>query len=161
MVDVAKLGSDLCDFKFNPFNDFELATATEDGRIRVFTLPKALVDDSSNPVKTISAHQSRVNQILYHPFIDHLLVSSSFELGQSTIKVWNMETLELVYVVELDDKPVSITMDLNHLSALTRQNLFVFEGKSGKLLNSVLAHEGRSARLISIGDNVLSMGYDK
>ena len=85
-------GSEVTDFSFDPFNDNKVAVACEDGKIRVFDIPKDGLNQDLSEYTGISAHSNRISLIAYHPLVKGLLVSSSPERGTCKLKIWNMNT---------------------------------------------------------------------
>jgi coronin-7 len=91
------IGSDVCDFKFDPFNNYRLATATEDGKIRLWHIPMSgLKQDVSTADETINAHASKCSLLQFHHLASDILLSASPEIGSSTIKLWNLKDKSII-----------------------------------------------------------------
>ena len=99
-----KIGSDVCDFKFNPFKKNQLFTGTEDGKLRVWDLTDSgLKSDILDPIECFQAHNSKISFLLVHPFASNIVVTASPELGSPSAKVWNVKTKELISTLQHPD----------------------------------------------------------
>jgi coronin-1B/1C/6 len=69
------------DTDFNPFNDYIVASASEDANIMVWSIPEdGLTKNVTDPLVTLNNHTKKVGQILFHPTADNVLASSSADL---------------------------------------------------------------------------------
>lgn len=106
------LGSDICDFKFDPFNNFRLATASDDGKIRLWIIPPAgLKEDVTSTDETINAHSSRCSLVQFHHLASDILLSASPEIGSSTIKIWNLKDKSMIQELGHPDNVIKIIFD--------------------------------------------------
>ena len=77
-------GSEITDFKFDPFEPHRLVTGTEDGKVRIWDIPKeGLQEDLIHPTLILNAHKSRVSLLLFHPFAKNILLSVTCALNLS------------------------------------------------------------------------------
>lgn len=77
------------DVDFNPFNDYVVASCSEDCKVMVWSIPEGgLKEQLSQPTVTLSGHGRKVGGVLFHPTAENLLASYSFDL---TVKLWDVE----------------------------------------------------------------------
>lgn len=85
-------GTSIMDFAWDPFNDRRIAIACDDGRVRVWTVPKGGLDESlTEPDYELKGHTEKVHFVKFHPTAADVLASGSHDL---TIVIWNMATRE-------------------------------------------------------------------
>ena len=102
MVNNFKRGSDLNDFRFDPFDDYVVYTACDDGKIRKFRIPKYLKEDVTVAEFSISAHAGRVLMLAVHLLVRDLLVSTSNEFGTTSVKVFDMKARTCLQTINID-----------------------------------------------------------
>jgi coronin-7 len=153
-------GSDVLDFKLDPFDPFAITTACEDGKLRSYRMDASisgLEQDMQSPVSQVSAHTNRVNLLLFHPCIRGLLVSASPERSSPCLKLWNSSTWDCLHTIELSDVALSVAFDLNgkYVAVITRDStLSVFDLRSGKLVKKMNSHKGgKASRLFHLYHN--------
>ncbi|XP_033105990.1 coronin-7-like [Anneissia japonica] len=85
-----KAHSDLVtDMDFSPFNDYLLATCSQDRSIKLWDLPEGgLTEDISTALLTLPMQDKRVENVLFHPAADSVLASTIHK----TIKIWDIST---------------------------------------------------------------------
>ncbi|KAI0228674.1 Coronin-like protein crn1 [Massospora cicadina] len=83
------------DTDFANFNDYVVASAAEDGKVRVWNIPHQFPIDESEAVEnfetaavTLHGHTKKATAVLFHPTADNVLASSSADL---TIRLWDVE----------------------------------------------------------------------
>jgi coronin-7 len=73
-----------------------IGTATEDGRIRVWTIPDdGLTADVEEPTHSFSAHANRVALLVFHPFVSDVLMSVCWVVYQPAAAYWTYDFLHL------------------------------------------------------------------
>lgn len=78
------------DLTWDPFNPHRLVTGGEDGRVRVWEIPRdGLKETLTEPQIILAAHNERIYTVRFHPCASDILVSSSYDL---TLRVWNLKT---------------------------------------------------------------------
>ncbi|NWS74428.1 COR2A protein, partial [Crotophaga sulcirostris] len=89
------------DIKWNPFNDFVIASCSEDATIKIWDIPKhLLVENITSPKKELRGHTRRVGLIEWHPTADNILFSAGYDYK---IMIWNLDIMDAVI-----SKPVKI-----------------------------------------------------
>uniref|UniRef100_G1N9Z5 Coronin n=1 Tax=Meleagris gallopavo TaxID=9103 RepID=G1N9Z5_MELGA len=103
------------DIKWNPFNDFVIASCSEDATVKIWDIPKHLLTKNiTTPTKELLGHTRRVGLIEWHPTANNILFSSGHDYK---IMIWNLDSRESVLsnpVKILDaHKDVVLSMSFN------------------------------------------------
>ncbi|NXJ06637.1 COR2A protein, partial [Odontophorus gujanensis] len=103
------------DIKWNPFNDFVIASCSEDATVKIWDIPEqVLTKNITTPKKELIGHSRRVGLIEWHPTANNILFSSSHDYK---IMIWNLDTMEdvLSNPVKIIDahKDVVLSMSFN------------------------------------------------
>ncbi|KAK8007669.1 CVNH domain-containing protein [Apiospora arundinis] len=85
--------SAVLDTDWNPFNDRIVASASDDGKVMIWEVPRdfTLFTDAEEPadvapVAKFGGHSRKVGQVLFNPAAENILASAS---GDLTIKLWD------------------------------------------------------------------------
>ncbi|NXX75546.1 COR2A protein, partial [Urocolius indicus] len=82
------------DIKWNPFNDFVIASCSEDATVKIWDIPKHLLTTNiTSPKKELLGHVRKVGLIEWHPTANNILFSSGYDYK---IMIWNLDTKEAV-----------------------------------------------------------------
>ncbi|EPZ31343.1 DUF1900-domain-containing protein [Rozella allomycis CSF55] len=154
------------DTDFNPFNEYVIASCSEDCTVMVWNIPEGgLTENCSTPALTLSGHGRKVNNVLFHPTAENVLASSSFDL---TVKLWDIEKgqqkVELVGHLEFVQ-----SMSWNWTGSLLAttskdKKLRIFDVRSAKMVQEVEAHPGvKGSRCVWLGDSdrIATTGFSK
>ncbi|KAJ2999611.1 Coronin-7 [Globomyces sp. JEL0801] len=157
---------DLNDFKFDPFQSNRIVSACDDGKLRIFSIPlSGLTEDLMDPIQIVPAHTNRISIIAFHPSIKDLLMSSSIEQTEPTVKLWNLETNSCLYTIPQTDMVHSCAFKLDGtlFATSTRdKKISTFNLRTGKAVTSGPSHSGsKTSRLTWIDDSncVCSVGF--
>lgn len=86
------------DFDFNPFNDLQLLTASEDCTLKLWEYPEnALSQDLSMPLVTLQGHKKKVTTVAFNPSAAFISASASQD---NTLKVWALERAAELYSLQ-------------------------------------------------------------
>ncbi|NXF91208.1 COR2A protein, partial [Eubucco bourcierii] len=78
------------DIKWNPFNDFVIASCSEDATVKIWDIPKHLLTRNiTTPKKELLGHVRRVGLIEWHPTANNILFSSGYDYK---IMIWNLDS---------------------------------------------------------------------
>ncbi|KAJ3186604.1 Coronin-2B [Gaertneriomyces sp. JEL0708] len=154
------------DTDFNPFNDHVVASASEDCRVMVWTIPEGGPTESVNtPALTLSGHARKVGHVLFHPTADNLLASSSADY---TIKLWDItsgkERQELTGHTEIIQ---SLAWNYNGTCVVTTckdKRLRIFDVRSNKVVQETNGHAGiKGARVSWMGNapRIVTTGFSR
>lgn len=76
------------DFDFSPFNDYLLATASEDGTIKFWVIPEdGITSDVKDSDAELKGHARKVIFSKFHPTADYTMASAG---GDATLRVWDI-----------------------------------------------------------------------
>ncbi|KAI8908919.1 hypothetical protein EDD86DRAFT_206423 [Gorgonomyces haynaldii] len=151
--------SDVNDFKLSPFDLNQLALVCEDGKLHIYEIT-SLDQDINEPKISINAHNGRITLVQYHPSVRDLVATTSAELGEPTVKLWNLKSKSVLTTIALKEKIVSMQLIGNRVILLDKSNVSIYS-TDGKLIKSVLAHEGRGVRVLVCGQYIVTVGFSK
>jgi coronin-1B/1C/6 len=129
------------DHQFHPFLNTLLATAGEDGYVKVSQIPdEGLTENVEKAIVSLEGHSKKVAFIKFHPTANNILASGSHD---NLVKVWDIEAQSEALNIE-DHSDVIQSMDWNvdgsHLATTCKdKKIRVFDPRDGK---SVLSTEG-------------------
>lgn len=82
----------ILDIKWNPFDDFEIASCSEDGTIKIWDIPRQLLARNLTTYKKeLVCHARRVGLVEWHPTAANILFSAGYDYK---VMVWNLDTKE-------------------------------------------------------------------
>ncbi|KAJ3042735.1 Coronin-7 [Rhizophlyctis rosea] len=161
-------GTDLIDFKWNPFEKTVLATGSDDGKVRLWKVPsEGIKEDSTESAVQFTAHTNRMTFIQFHPSVSDVLMTASPEQGSPTLKVWNLKTQKAITTIPHPDLILSgaFSIDGSYLATACRDKLVrVFEARTGKELQRGPSHEGiKGCRVLFLGESgkLCTVGFGK
>jgi len=99
--------SKVVDLDFSPFVETLLATASEDGTVKIVNLPAAgLTADITKADQTLEGHQKKLSLIRWHPTASNVISSVAYD---NVVKVWDVEKgKEIASVEDHPDFPISM-----------------------------------------------------
>jgi WD40 repeat protein len=82
------------DIKWNPFDDFQIASCSEDATIKIWDIPKQLLARNLTAYsKELVCHSRRVGLVEWHPTAANILFSAGYDYK---VMIWNLDTKESV-----------------------------------------------------------------
>lgn len=163
------------DTQFNPFNQQQIVSCSDDGKICVWEIPEdysfhKYVDESDNikditePVKVLSGHTRKVGHVEFHPCAENVLASCSMDY---TVKIWNLETGKDEITLQHKDLVTSLAFNYNgSLLATTSRDkkIRIWDIRSGKVLSEGPGHTGaKPSRVVWLGntDRIITTGFSR
>ena len=124
------------DIKFNPFNDNEIASCSDDGTVKIWSIPNdGLKIDTYQWKVDLHGHQRRVDYIEWHPTAENLILSAGFD---HQVILWNVEKAEPIKIYRCHPDAIqSITWNRNgSLFATTckDKHIRVIEARTGRMI---------------------------
>lgn len=163
------------DSAWNPFDDEEVVTASEDGTIGIWRVPEDFttkqpedreLDDvpSVEPVRYLETHGKKVGHVHFNPVAKNILASSGFDYN---IRVWNLENDKQVAL--LPHKDLITAFDWNwdgtKIATISRdKKIRVWDVRKQEIISEGPAHPGaKAARLVWLGDSdrVATTGFSR
>ncbi|CAF0911838.1 unnamed protein product [Didymodactylos carnosus] len=131
------------DLKWNPFNDNEIASCSDDGTVKVWYIPDGgLRSDMYQWKVDLHGHQRRVDYIEWHPTAQNLILSAGLDHQSIT---WNKNGS--LFATTCKDKRIR-----------------VIEARSGRVVTEGIGHQGpKTSKIVFLGDmkRLLSTGFGK
>ena len=154
------------DFDFSPFNDSLLATASEDGSLKLWCIPdEGITKDVHEADAELRGHTRKLILQKFHPSSDYTIVTSSLD---TTIRIWDISQQKCAITFEGVKSP-TYSLDWSHngslLGTLTKdKNLSIFDPRGDQVAQQVSAHEGsKPQKHVWLGDSqtILTCGFSK
>ena len=165
------------DMEWSPFDDSLLATASEDSKIKLWSIPdewepvseKGLGkkgEDFSDSMLDLEGHAKKVTLIRFHPTASNTLLSSS---ADHTIKVWDVEAQQEISTFSgISNLTQDIVWDIKgdvYATSNKDKAVRLIDGRTGNEESKwEKAHEGsKSCKLQFLGDTgkILTTGASK
>ncbi|KAK2514099.1 coronin-2A isoform X2 [Columba livia] len=147
------------DIKWNPFNDFVIASCSEDATIKIWDIPRHLLTKNiTNPKKELLGHVRRVGLIEWHPTANNILFSSGYDYK---IMIWNLDNKEAVIsnpVKILDaHKDVVLSMSFNTdgsllATACRDRKIRLIDPRAGTVLQEASYKSHRVNKVLFLGN---------
>ncbi|KAJ3091287.1 Coronin-7 [Quaeritorhiza haematococci] len=142
-------GTDVTDFKWNPFNHNELVTASDDGKLRVWQISSEGLsdDDLTQPSAVLSAHTNRINLIKFHPTVSNVILTTEVTIPHA-------------------DQVLSAAFSTNGALIATAgrdKTVRVFDARTGSLMTNGPSHDGiKGCRLVWLDNEFLcTIGFGR
>lgn len=82
------------DIKWNPFNDYCIASCSEDSTVKVWEIPPhGVLKNLTTAWKELQGHSRRVGLIEWHPTANNILLSTGYDYQ---VMIWNLDSPEQV-----------------------------------------------------------------
>ncbi|EIE89695.1 hypothetical protein RO3G_14406 [Rhizopus delemar RA 99-880] len=155
------------DTDFNPFNDFVIASGSEDSKVMIWSIPEEYVEgqEEVTPILKLSGHGRKVGQVLFHPVAENVLASASTDL---TIKLWDVEKgTERQQITGHTEIIQSMSWNYNgSLLATTCRDkkLRIFDVRANKVVQEGPGHQGiKGSRVVWMGntDRLATTGFSR
>ena len=153
---------------FNPFNASHLATAANDGVLRVFEIPAGATAGRtpSEAITTIQASPKRLLSIEYHPMADGIILTSS---GENDVKLFDVASGAAKVSVSGAHKGVVTSTSFSNDGSLIVTTckdkvLRIIDPRAGKEVAQTADHAGAKsskAVWIRVADRILTAGFTK
>lgn len=150
----------ILDIQWNPFNSNIIASASEDGLIKLWNIPnegltKDLIETES--VTDLVGHTKKVGIVQWHPSANNLLASAS----NDELIIWDVATGSPVHILDCHpDQIYSMVWNANgSLLATTCKDkkMRIIDPRSAKVINETMCHDGsKPSRVCFIDDNRLA-----
>lgn len=157
------------DVAFNPFNDFLVASCSEDGYAKIWQIPDGGLKEgmsADDAVQTLAGHKRKVGNLAWHPTANNILATSSADYS---VKIWDVEKGEAA--LSLDAKHTDLiqscawSFDGGMLATTCKdKKLRTFDPRTGDVAQEAAGHQGvKGARGVWLGDSgqLFTVGFTK
>uniref|UniRef100_H0V0S7 Coronin n=2 Tax=Cavia porcellus TaxID=10141 RepID=H0V0S7_CAVPO len=160
----------ILDIKWNPFNDFEIASCSEDATIKIWDIPKQLLTRNLTTYrKELVGHSRRVGLVEWHPTAANILFSSGYDYK---VMVWNLDTKESVIMSPVrtitchQDVILSMSFNTNGsllTTACKDRKIRVLDPRLGTVLQEASYKGHRANKVLFLGNlkKLLSTGTSR
>jgi len=155
------------DTDFSPFNDYLVASASEDCKVMIWTVPEVYDDDLEfvEPVSKLNAHGRKVGHIMFHPLAENVLLTASTDL---TVKLWDIEKgAEKQEIKGHTDGIQSLSWNYTGNLVVTTcrdKKLRIIDVRANKVVQETAGHQGvKGSRVVWLGDadRLATTGFSK
>ena len=157
------------DFDFNPFDDYVLASASEDLTVKIWRIPEdGLTANLNTPMVDLRGHDKKVLLLRFHPTASNVLASIS---ADQTVKIWDIEQGTQIYNLPSDvhEQPIQdIVWDYTGKTYATSskdKHVRIIDPRSSIVSSTISnAHEGsKSTKLTYAGtlERLVTVGFTK
>lgn len=161
-------GQTVVDMAFNPFNASHLATAANDGVLRVFEIPAgaAAGRTPADAISTIQASGKRLLSVEYHPMADGVVLVTS---GDNDVKLFDVAAGAAKVTVAGAHKGVVTSTCFSNDGALLVTTckdkvLRVIDPRAGSQVAQTADHVGaKSSKAVwlRVADKIMTAGFTK
>jgi WD40 repeat protein len=125
------------DLKFNPFNEHEIGSCSDDGTVKIWSIPDdGLKLDMYQWKVDLHGHQRRVDYIEWHPTVENLILSAGLD---HQIILWNVERAEPIQIYRCHPEAIqSIAWNRNgslFATSCKDKHLRVIDARSGRIIS--------------------------
>ncbi|KAB5581315.1 hypothetical protein PHYPO_G00174160 [Pangasianodon hypophthalmus] len=158
------------DIKWNPFNDFCIASCSEDTTVKIWDIPKhGVMKNITVPLKELQGHSRRVGLIEWHPTASNILFSTGYDYQ---VMVWNLNTPELVIKNPVRSikihTDVVLSMSFNTdgsriATSCKDKKIRIIDPRTGALLQETNTKTHRASKVMFLGNlkMLLRMGESR
>ncbi|XP_072173593.1 coronin-2B-like [Diadema setosum] len=151
------------DIKWDPFDDHIIASAAEDGKVRIWHIPEGgLQENMETPKHVLNSHTRRCNCIEWHPTAKNILASTGYD---RQLLIWNVRTEEIVFKIDCHPDIIfclSFNWDGSRIATTCKDKIIrIIDPRSGVVTQEGKGHQGsKSAKCVYAGDTgrLISVG---
>jgi len=153
----------ILDFEFDPFDDYQVLTASEDTNLRVFNIPKEGLKTHLKDSVVELKHHKKVHLASYHPTANKVIATASYD---HCIRVWDAAEEEEMLSLEISDLPNAIKWDYDgsRLAVSCKDKLLrIVDPRTKEVVAQNKIHDGaKAAKICWLGTdshNIVSTGF--
>lgn len=165
-------GSEVINFKFDPFDDSILVTVSNDNKIRVWEIPEGGIEEDVAEPKFILEARSmdKIHLLEFHPTSKNVLLTTSDDLGHPTIRIWNLDTKKDEITLTGMHKDVIFSCawsrDGTQIATTTKEKVIrILDARTGNVVAEGPAHNSlRPSRLLWLNEEtglLVSVGFGR
>ncbi|KAK9407968.1 coronin-2A [Crotalus adamanteus] len=147
------------DIKWNPFDDFVIASCSEDTTVKVWNIPQHLLTKSIiDAQKDLLGHSRRVGLIEWHPTASNILFSTGYDYK---VMIWNLDTKE--HTIQMPVKTIgfhtnvilsmSFNTDGSLLATVCRdRKIRIIDPRAGTIFQATSSKSHRVNKVVFLGN---------
>ena len=130
-------GRPVLDIEWNPFNDQEIASSSEDGSIKVWHVPEdGLSMDLDEYLVDLRGHTRKVNIIRWHPCAEGVIASAAYD---SEVRIWDIVDDREAATILKGHPDIIFSLSFNYNGSLLAstckdKKIRVIDPRAGKLV---------------------------
>ncbi|XP_073321612.1 coronin-2A isoform X1 [Pagrus major] len=147
------------DIKWNPFNDYCIASCSEDSTVKVWEIPPhGVLKNLTVPWKELQGHSRRVGLIEWHPTANNILFSTAYDYK---VMIWNLDCPEQVIKNPVrtisHHTDVVLSMSFNTDGSLLAttckdRKVRLMEPRSGNILQEANTKNHKASKVLILGN---------
>lgn len=154
------------DVKFHPFNDYLVASCSEDATVKLWNIPEGgLKETLREPAQTLSGHKRKVGNLEWNPNANNVLATTSTDYA---VKVWDVEKGVAKNTIEGHAniiQGISWNFDGSLIGTTSKdKKLRIVDPRGNQIVSSVEAHTGvKGMRCQWLGryEKIFSVGFSR
>eukprot|EP00761_Pharyngomonas_kirbyi_P008516 gb/GECH01008527.1/.p1 GENE.gb/GECH01008527.1/~~gb/GECH01008527.1/.p1 ORF type:complete len:455 (+),score=92.75 gb/GECH01008527.1/:1-1365(+) len=154
------------DFDFNPFNDYVIATASEDQTSRIWAIPEGGVKETiDTPLVELEGHDRKLTHCKFHPLASNVLFTAA---ADNLLKVWDIENGAEKLSIDVHKNAIqSFDFNVDGSQMVTHskdKKLRLLDPRSNSVANEADGHAGvKGARVQWLNnlDMIHTVGFSK
>lgn len=153
------------DVAFSPFNDYILATASEDSTVKIWSIPEDGPKTTSTAAQELRGHGRKAGSVTFNPVANNILATSAIDFK---VKIWDIEQGTEKSTIEGHSaiiQSVEWNWDGSLITTYCKdKKIRVIDPRSGATTAEVEAHQGvKGGRATWLGrkELIFSAGFNK
>ncbi|CAO3703251.1 unnamed protein product [Rhizopus stolonifer] len=163
-------GSEVTNFKFDPFDPYRLVTVSLDSKMRVWEIPEGGIEEDIQEPQHVLADTTmdKLNLVEFHPTSRDVLLTASQDLDNPTIRIWDMKEQKVKIKLDNIHKGTIFgcawSIDGRKIVTTSKEKLIrVLDARTGNVLSEGPSHDSlRPSRvqwLDYTGELIASVGF--
>lgn len=156
----------ILDFRFHPFNDNLVATASEDSTVKIWGIPEGgLTETIDKPLQSLEAHSKKACGVEFNPVANNILATTAFDYK---IRYWDIEAGVDKFCVEgFKDAVQSMSWNIDGslmVAASKDKHLRIIDPRQSTFVTETPGHQGtRGSRTLWMKkkDRIFTVGFTK
>jgi len=156
----------ILDFDFNPFNEYQVLTGSEDMTAKIWQIPEeGITENVTSPLVSFEGHQKKVHIALYHKVAENIVTTASHD---QTIRIWDVtKGASVVTYDNIPDVSWSVAYNWNGSNLVSSgkdKEVRIFDARTKAAVKNWQAHKGtKPSKALYAGrrDLIITVGYSK
>jgi len=158
--------AEVLDVDFNPFNDNLIASVSEDGYAKIWSIPEGgYKTNETNAVQTLSGHKRKVGTCDFHPLASNVLATTASDFE---VRFWDVEKGKCQLNVPGHADVIQCSAwsydGTSFATTCKDRKMRLLDPRGNKVVAEKEAHAGsKGSRVIFLGktSNVFTIGFSK